>query len=130
MGRAGETIEIITLGTTIFMLFTPLWLYLEHADFVHSGRLPLPHAWASDYREPARRVRLRRTICLLSLLCAGAFGAFAVYLAVSLVKDQQTPGLHFVLFATIVAGAVCVVENLLFAALIGSMSATRPRDLR
>jgi ABC-type uncharacterized transport system permease subunit len=130
MGRAWGTIEILTLCTTLFMLFAPLWLYLEHADIVHAEALALSQARASDRDKRPGRHRLRLAICLISVLCAGAFGAFAVYLAVSLSKDQQVTGLRFVLVATIVAGAVCVLENLLFAVLIGFASAARPRPVR
>lgn len=130
MGRAWGGLEIVTLCITIIMLFTPLWLYLEHADIVHSDAVALSQMKVSDRRKRFRRLRLRLLVCLLNALCAGAYGAFAIYFAVSLLKYQQVGGLRFVLVATIVAGAMCVLENLLFAVLIGYVSIGRLRELQ
>ena len=130
MGQTWGVIEILTLCATLFMLFVPLPLYVEHAEIVHTDAAALASVLAGDRRQRFRRLRLRLMICLTGALCACVFGAAAVYLAASLSKDQQAAGLRFVVFAIMVAGVVCVLENLLFAVLIGSASFARLRALR
>lgn len=130
IGHTWGLIEIALLCITVMALFAPFSLYLEHADIVHSDLVALSQPGVSDRRKRLRRLRLRLTLCLISLLCACAQGALAVYLGVTLVRDQQTSGLHFVLIATIVTGAMCVLENLFFAIQAGYASAARLRDLQ